>query len=77
MPLANVPTPYLTIAEVAEGLRVSKMTVYRLVRTHALASMRFGKSYRISEQAVEDYLGRTSVSAEPCAASSLDFPTDF
>lgn len=65
MPLANVPTQYLTIAEVAEGLRVSKMTVYRLVRAHALASMRFGKSYRISEKAVEDYLRKTSISAEP------------
>ena len=65
MPLASVATPYLTIAEVAEGLRVSKMTVYRLVRAHTLAAVRFGKSYRISEQAVEDYLRKTSVTAEP------------
>ena len=43
MPTATVPTPYLTIAEVAGSLRVSRMTVYRLVRAHALASMRFGK----------------------------------
>jgi len=34
MPLANVTTPYLTIAEVAASLRVSRMTVYRLVRAH-------------------------------------------
>lgn len=65
MPLANVPTPYLTIAEVAESLRVSKMTVYRLVRAHALAAMRFGKSYRISEKAVEEYLRKTSLPADP------------
>ena len=65
MPLASIPTPYLTIAEVAEGLRVSKMTVYRLVRAHTVASMRFGKSYRISEEAVEDYLKKTSFSAQP------------
>ena len=65
MPIASIPTPYLTISEVAGSLRVSKMTVYRLVRTHALASMRFGTSYRISEKAVEDYLRKTSVPAKP------------
>ena len=65
MPPANVPSPYLTIAEVAEGLRVSKMTVYRLVRANTLAAVRFGKSYRISKQAVADYLRQTSISAEP------------
>ena len=65
MPLADVAPPYLTIAEVAEGLRLSKMTVYRLVRTQALAAVRFGKSYRVSEQAVADYLREASLSAEP------------
>ena len=65
MPVASIPTPYLTIAEVAGSLRVSKMTVYRLVRAHALASVRFGKSYRVSEKAVEDYLRKTSLPAQP------------
>ena len=65
MPLASVAAPYLTIAEVAAGLRVSRMTVYRLVRAHALAAVRFGKSYRISEQAVADYLRKASVPPEP------------
>jgi excisionase family DNA binding protein len=55
MPLENIPTPYLTIAEVAECLRVSKMTVYRLVQAHARASARFGRSSRVPEQALEDY----------------------
>ncbi|MET1087471.1 MAG: helix-turn-helix domain-containing protein [Arthrobacter sp.] len=65
MPVVNVATPYLTIAEVAEGLRVSRMTIYRLVQAHALASVRVGRCYRISEQAVEDYVRKASVSAEP------------
>ena len=64
MPLANTATSYLTIAEVAAGLRVSRMTVYRLVRAHALASVRVGKSYRITEQAVDEYLGKASTSPE-------------
>lgn len=65
MPLANVATEYLTIAEVAENLRVSRMTVYRLVRANTLAAVRIGKSYRISEHAVADYLRKASVSPEP------------
>ena len=64
MSIANLPTAYLTIAEVAAALRVSKMTVYRLVKSHALASVRFGKSYRIPESAVEDYIRQSQVPSE-------------
>lgn len=64
MSLANIPSPYLTIAEVAKALRVSKMTVYRLVRAHAVASVRFGNSYRIPEAAVEDYIRTAGDPAE-------------
>jgi excisionase family DNA binding protein len=65
MSIANVPSHYLTIAEVATMLRVSKMTVYRLVRAHALASVRFGNSYRIPEDAVEEYIRKAGASAAP------------
>lgn len=47
---------FLTVAEVAKIMRVSKMTVYRLVHHGELASIRVGRSYRISEQAVNQYL---------------------
>lgn len=56
MSIAHVPNQYMTVAEVAKILRVSNMTVYRLVKARALASVRFGKSYRIPETAVEDYI---------------------
>jgi excisionase family DNA binding protein len=46
----------LTVAEVAARMRVSKMTVYRLVRSGALNGVRFGRSYRVPETAVEQYL---------------------
>lgn len=52
----------LTVAEVAAALRVSNMTVYRLVRTGALPSTRVGRGYRIWESAVDAYLG-TAVAA--------------
>ena len=64
MSIANLPTAYMTIAEVAAALRVSKMTVYRLVKSHALASVRFGKSYRIPEAAVEEYIRQAGSSAD-------------
>lgn len=63
MSTENLSSPYLTIAEVAEAMRVSKMTVYRLVRAHALASVRFGRSYRIPENAFAEYLRKAGDSA--------------
>lgn len=45
---------FLTIAEVAELMRVSRMTVYRLVHAGELPAIRFGRSYRIPESAVAD-----------------------
>ena len=49
----------LTVAEVAAALRVSNMTVYRLIRNGALPSTRVGRGYRIWEDAVDTYLGRS------------------
>ena len=42
----------LTVAEVAEMMRVSNMTVYRLVHSGDLPAVRFGRSFRIPESAV-------------------------
>ena len=47
---------FLTVAEVAELMRVSKMTVYRLVHSGELTAMRVGRSFRVPEKAVHDYL---------------------
>ncbi len=53
-PLAQVR--FLTVAEVAELMRVSKMTVYRLVHSGELPAVRVGRSFRVPEKAVHDYL---------------------
>ena len=37
-------------------MRVSKMTVYRLVHAGELPAVRVGRSFRVPEQAVHDYL---------------------
>ncbi len=47
---------FLTVAEVAELMRVSKMTVYRLVHSGELTAVRVGRSFRVPEHAVHSYL---------------------
>jgi excisionase family DNA binding protein len=43
---------FLTVAEVADMMRVSKMTVYRMVHAGDLPAIRFGRSFRVPESAV-------------------------
>ena len=47
---------FLTVAEVAHQLRVSNMTVYRLIKARQLGAVRVGRGYRIREQDVRKYL---------------------
>jgi excisionase family DNA binding protein len=47
---------FLTVAEVAKIMRVSKMTVYRMVHAGELPAVRVGRSFRVPEHAVQDYL---------------------
>ncbi|GAA1698178.1 helix-turn-helix domain-containing protein [Fodinicola feengrottensis] len=47
---------FLTVAEVASLMRVSKMTVYRLVHSGELNAVRVGRSFRVPENAVHQYL---------------------
>ena len=48
----------LTVAEVASTMRVSNMTVYRLIKAGDLRAARVGRSYRLREDEVETYLQR-------------------
>ncbi|HET7173110.1 MAG TPA: helix-turn-helix domain-containing protein [Nocardioidaceae bacterium] len=50
---------FLTVAEVASAMRVSKMTVYRLVHSGELPAVRVGRSFRVPESAVSDYLRKS------------------
>ncbi|MDL9978935.1 helix-turn-helix domain-containing protein [Microbacterium candidum] len=57
--MAELPdVRFLTVAEVAELMRVSKMTVYRLIHAGELPAVRFGRSYRVPEGAVTEALQR-------------------
>ena len=42
----------VTVSEVADIMRVSKMTVYRLIHSGEMPAIRVGKSFRVPESAV-------------------------
>ena len=65
---------FLTVAEVASAMRVSKMTVYRLVHAGELPAVRVGRSFRVPEDAVNEYL-RKQLLPDRLIASSQP-PTD-
>lgn len=54
---------FLTVSEVASMMRVSTMTVYRLIKAGDLGSVRVGKSYRIKEDDVDRYLASRYIEA--------------
>lgn len=55
-PVPRSPVVFLTVAEVAQQMRVSKMTVYRLVNAGDLTAIRVGRSVRVPERALTDFL---------------------
>jgi excisionase family DNA binding protein len=44
------------VQEVADLMRVSSMTVYRLIKSGDLPAVRVGRSFRVSEPDVDLYL---------------------
>ncbi|RYJ02587.1 MAG: DNA-binding protein [Actinomycetales bacterium] len=54
---------FLTVAEVAAMMRVSKMTVYRLLHNGDMPAVRVGRSFRVLEKDVDEYLRKSFYSA--------------
>lgn len=54
----------LTAGEVAEAMRVSTMTVYRLIRSGELGAIRVGRRFRIRRSDLDRYLDASVVSGE-------------
>ncbi len=50
---------FMTVAEVAARMRVSKMTVYRLLHGGELPAVRVGRSFRVREDDVDEYLRKS------------------
>jgi len=55
---------YLTVVEVAEIMRVSKMTVYRLLHSGELLGVRVGRSFRVPADALEHFLATSIAPVE-------------
>ncbi|MFN2525561.1 MAG: helix-turn-helix domain-containing protein [Actinomycetota bacterium] len=64
MPERELGEPLLTVGEVANVMRVSNMTVYRLIKSGQLAAIRVGKNYRIRRSDVDRYLSDRAVRVE-------------
>ena len=66
---------FLTVAEVAAMMRVSKMTVYRLVHGGDLPAVRVGRSFRVREDDANEYIKNSFYNAgcPPPAAPCLRF----
>ena len=47
---------FMTVGEVAAVLRVSTMTVYRLINAGELAAVRVGRSFRVRQEDFDRYL---------------------
>lgn len=47
---------FLTVHEVAAALRVSNMTVYRLINAGTLPAVRVGRSFRVLQEDLDRYL---------------------
>ncbi len=62
--LDEVDDQLLTVVEVCEAMRVSNMTVYRLIKSGELSAIRLGKAYRVRESEVERYLSGLLVRVE-------------
>lgn len=55
---------FLTVAEVAEVMRVSKMTVYRLLHSGEMPAVRVGRSFRVPQDALDHYLATAQFDVE-------------
>ena len=53
--------PLLTVGEVAQLMRVSNMTVYRLIKSGQLSAIRVGKNYRLRNTDLDRYLNERAV----------------
>jgi excisionase family DNA binding protein len=54
---------YLTLREVAERLRCSRSTVWRLMNERGLRAVRCGGLVRVSERALQEWIDRHSTSS--------------
>ena len=55
-PVEGKQSRFMTVGEVASVLRVSNMTVYRLINSGELPAVRIGRSFRVRSEDFDRYL---------------------
>lgn len=53
---------FMTPKEVAEMLKVNKMTIYRYIKAGKINAIKIGKDYRIANDDFEKFIKKSSVS---------------
>ena len=54
--MQTVEETYFTVDEIAERLKVSRMTVYRWIKAGQLGAYKIGGEFRITERDIERFL---------------------
>jgi excisionase family DNA binding protein len=62
---AGRPRMLLTIAQVQDELQVGRTTIYRMIQTEELATVRIGRSVRIPRTVLDEWLRNRLTSATP------------
>ncbi|MCA0175249.1 MAG: helix-turn-helix domain-containing protein [Proteobacteria bacterium] len=69
MPRNNSEGEILTIKEVADYLKVTERTIYRLAGAKKIPAFKVGGTWRFSRSDIESWIKRQSVSSPERAAS--------
>jgi excisionase family DNA binding protein len=55
---------FMTIKEVAELLKVNKMTLYRAIKKGKIKAVKIGKDFRITDTEFENFIKRNSTNGK-------------
>jgi len=72
----SVSSSYLTVTEVSEMMRVSTMTVYRLIHAGNMRAIRVGRSFRVPIDAVDEYVSSLASNPQALKAGGLSNADD-
>ena len=67
----------MTVSETAARLRVSKMTVYRMVHSGELPAVRIGRGFRIHRQHLAEFLRAAHDAVAPAHPAAGDVADDL
>lgn len=68
-------TKMLSVRDIATRLGLSAMTIYRLIHAGDIPAAQVGRSYRVSEEDLELYLGRVRTDGGTRVASGSSAPS--